>query len=289
MRTIPRFNPVGIKVASTGTFACWRHDQGFADIDGATIDWENPTIQSLLSYRAVLREIWTLLKIRPATEYIDRVLPGMQPPSFHPDTRLQSLLFLQKALGASMGWWDSPTTECQLMHMVRTIKSSRPIIAAACASGGSMMAWDTLYQRVASADNLRSSLGVEPYSCHTVAIVPQKDYHVVLFSWLLGSAADSFFIHLEKAQGQELEAAVSAELILFGENWFLNPRAWNGYGTRKQQAILKAYDNFEALNEGRYSWWDKDPKIPWHQYLEIPNRHQLNLFRYDESASRTGR
>ena len=74
---------------------------------------------------------------------------------------------------------------------------------------------------------------------------------------------------------------MSAELILFCENWFLDPKVWAAYGTKKQEAMLTAYDNISELLSHRYSWVDKDDKTTWYEYLNISNRHQLNLFRYD--------
>ncbi len=279
-----QFRPTGTKVASVSTFACRNHDHKFLAIDSTRIDMEDSTIQNWLSYRAVLREIQTLQKIRPVTKYVDRVLPGLQYPTSHPDTRLKSLVLLRQVLGASLGVRRSPGTNHSVTHSVRRIRSHRPIIAASCASGGSMMAQNEPGGVSMSDDDFRSSFGVEPYTCWTLVIVPQEDCHAVLFSWLTGSVAESYFSHLNKVQGGELEAAVSAELILFGENWFLSPQAWLGYGIRKQEAILKAYDNFQETHEGKYSWWDKDPRIPWYEYLGIPNRHQINLLQYDESV-----
>ena len=91
-----------------------------------------------------------------------------------------------------------------------------------------------------------------------------------------------YFEHITKSQGKELEAAVSADLILFAENWFLNPKVWRAYGARKREAIRKAHNNSDTLygdGEGYY-WSNKKANMPWWEHLKVPNRHQLNLFHH---------
>ena len=51
----------------------------------------------------------------------------------------------------------------------------------------------------------------------------------------------------------------------------------------KREAILIAYDNFSELLSGKYRWRDRGEQ-PWHVYADVPNRHQLNMFRYNPSS-----
>ena len=168
--------------------------------------------------------------------------------------------------------------------MVRGIRSDSPILATSSASGGSVLARDNRTGEFLSPDVIRAQMGIEPYSCWGLTIIPQEYEHTVLISWLEGSQSEKYFEHLRTTQGKELEAAVSAELILFSENWFLSPRVWAAYGAKKQEAILSAFNNLREMQSGQYSWLDKGDKTPWYEYLKIPNRHQLNLFRYNRAG-----
>ena len=277
------FDSVGISNASTGYFICQQHDRIFSKIDTTPMDFDNPGICDLLLYRAVLREIWRLMVLGPLTAKIDQVVPGAQLPSVHPNTRLRTLLYIQEVLMPSIASGGATRDDSSVVHMVRQIKSEQPILASSSASGGSILALNQAGKKIPDR-YLGSHLGIEPYGCWGLTIIPQETEHVVLVSWLQGSQAERYFNHIREVQGRELEAAISAELILFSENWFLRPAIWEGYGQKKQEAIVVAYNNFEQMLSGGYNWLDKPTNTPWYEYLEVPNRHQINLFSYNPSA-----
>ena len=56
LEVIPPFRPEVISKASTGRFACDKHDKVFNPIDTLPMDFKDPTILNLLFYRAVLKE-----------------------------------------------------------------------------------------------------------------------------------------------------------------------------------------------------------------------------------------
>ena len=281
-RPYVNFEAAGLRSASTGTFICHKHDSVFQEIDASPVDIENPHIRNLFLYRAVLREIWRLLSVRPMTDWVDYQGPGLQRPTIHPESRLQSLLYWRNAIKPFITSGGPIRTAPPVEHLVRRVKSAYPVLAASGASGGLSFIQDQRTGTKFLNDRLRSHLGVEKYACWSMTIVPQEKEHVVLVSWLKGSAAQRYFTHLIELQGRELEAAISAQLILFHENWFISPLAWKGYGKRKQEAVLNAYYNFDKMLTGGYSYLDTDQKIPWYEHLDLPNRHQINLFAYDQ-------
>ncbi len=278
------FNLEGIGVASTGTFACQRHDNVFKEIDTVFMDLEDPNIRNLLLYRAVIREIWRLFALRPSTKSTDQALPSLHRSSIHPETRLKTLFYLRDAVMRSLANRGCTEDMPRVVHMVRRVRSPYPILAASCASGGSMLLQDAQTGELLPDSYARSHLSMEPYTCWGLTIIPQEDAHMALFSWLEGSAAETYFTHVNEVQGSELEAAISAELILFCENWFLRPKVWEGYGATKRDAIWEAYNNVNEMLSGQYMRWDRNPKKPWYEYLKLGNRHQINLFRYDQSV-----
>ena len=284
-RSRPRleFKDVGIRQASIGTFACQTHEDAFKIIDTAPMDFKDPDILSLLLYRAILREIWLLSRIGQFTDWVEERAPHVYLPTLYPDTRLESLLYFREFIRPMLAGRDPTASKNRVRHIVRRVKSDSPILATSSASGGSMLAYDHNRQQMLSAEEIRTRTGKEPYSCWGLTIIPQEKDHIVLASWLDGSQAQFYFQHLQTAQGRELEEAVSATLIFFSENWFLSPRVWTAYGAKKQEAILTAFDNFSEMLSAQYSWLDKKESTPWYEYLNIPNRHQLNLFRYNRA------
>lgn len=276
-----RFLPTGIGQASTGQFACRVHDDTFRTIDHMDMDFHDPKTLNMLCYRAVLRELWQLFRMERATSWLERRMRLPGPLSGHPDNRKKALHDLAERLRLlvypARSGHPSP-----VVHIVRRFKSDQPIVAASCAGGGSNLAIDRNTGRGLSQDEIQAVTGLQPNTSWAFTVIPQRNEHVIVASWLKDSAAEHYFRHFNELHGRELQAAVSAELIYFGENWFLHPTAWESYGEAKQLAILRAYDNFLELQSGQYRWWDRGD-IPWYDYLRIPNRHQINLFRYRQS------
>ena len=285
-RSYPRleFHLEGINRASTGTFACRMHDAAFAEIDTVPIDFDNPRVCDLLFCRAIIKDAWQLLRTQLATMWFERNGPLPVPLPTHPNTRLRALL---NAMGRVRPWLDPTcgrTGSRPVVHLIRRIKTEHLIVAASCAGGGSALAFDQGTGRELSPKEVRSVTGADPNTCWSFTVIPQPTEHVMVASWLENSAADTYFRHFNEVQGEELQAAVSAELILFCENWFLNPRIWGSFSQAKQAAIIAAYDNMGELQTGQYIWRDRADRTPWFEYLNLGNRHQINLFRYNKAT-----
>ena len=279
----PGFNTEGINRASTGTFVCQTHDNAFRAIDTIPMNLDDPNVRDLLFYRAALREAWVLLRLRPSISWMDSKIPSLFSPSIHPATRLESLQDLIERMRPLLTTTNHAKARPPVEHIVRRVKSEHPILATSYASGGFTLAHDNTGTEI-SPSVIRARMGIEPNDCWGFTIIPQKNEHLILASWLRGSSAANYFTHLKEVNGKELEAAVSAELIYFCEGWFLNPRVWASYSRTKQEAIVSAYDNIPELISGKYAWRDKKERIPWYKYMNIPNRHQINLFSYDKSV-----
>ena len=276
-----QFRPVGIRRASTGNFACELHDANFKAVDSETMDFHDSKVLDLLFYRAILLELWQLLRTQRAITWIESRmrLPGPLPS--HPVKRQIALFDAAARLRPYVVVETSDNRRPPTVHIVRRLKTERPIVAASCAGGGSDVAVDRATGGELSLTEIRSLTGREPNASWGLTIIPRRHEHIVVASWLKGSLAQDYVRHLVDTDGRELQAAVSAELIHFCENWFLHPAIWDAYGTKKQQAILKAYDNLMDLQLGKYTWLARGTK-PWYDYLGIPNRHQLNLFSYGQ-------
>ena len=278
------FQREGINRASTGTFACRMHDEVFAEIDTIPIDFGDPRVCDLLFFRAILKEAWQLLRTQRATMWLERDRPLPGPLTTHPNTRLRALLNAMKRIRS---WLDSTyeaSEDRPVVHLIRRIKTEHAIVAASCAGGGSALAFDQETGREIAPRMVHSIIGKDPNSCWSFTVIPQLAEHVMVASWLRNSVAENYFRHFNEIQGDELQAAVSAELIIFGENWYLNPRIWRSFRRAKQDAITDAYNNFAELQAGRYVWHDREDGRPWFEYLYLSNRHQINFFRYNKAV-----
>ena len=120
----------------------------------------------------------------------------------------------------------------------------------------------------------------EPNCSWSLTVIPKNGEHAVIASYVGNSEAERYIGHIATTNGAELQAAVSTEIILFGENWYISPSVWEAYGPKRQAAILAAYDNFDELIAGDYNYSAKEPSQPWYDFLGVPNRHQINLFRF---------
>ena len=209
-RPLVEFETVGIRQASIGTFACQIHEDAFKSIDANPIDFEDPSIRNILLYRAILWETWNLLRARDHADWVDKKAPFLYNPTVHPKQRLQSLWHFRDCVKSLLSEAGSVGRKPQLMHLVRRVKSKSPILAASSASGSSVIGTDNATGATISDEYLRTHVGMEPNTSWGLTIIPQKNEHMVLVSWLEGSQAEHYFRHLRSVQGKELEAAVSA-------------------------------------------------------------------------------
>ncbi len=277
------FIPDGILRASTGTFVCRKHDDEFKPVDTTPMDFDNPHIRNLLFYRAVIREVWQLLRTQRATIPLERsqLVPGPLPN--HPSYRLRALNDLIQRIKPCINTTVGPSSPCPVVHLVRRVKTDRPIITGSCAGGGSIIGFDEETGYEFSRNDVHEVTGLEPNSCWGFTVVPQANEHMVLASWVKGSSAEDYFKHFAEVNGEELEEAVSAELIYFCENWFLHPKVWASYNNAKQNAIVSAFDNITELQIGKYQWRQRGKTQKWYDFLSLVNRRQINLFRYNHS------
>lgn len=278
------FKLTPITRASTGKFACETHDKKFQMIDTTPMDFDNPKLLDLLFFRAMLKEVWALLRIQKGTIHLEQERgPIPTHPGIHPDMRLRALLDAVNRIRPFIDKDNNPRDKSPVTHIVRSIKTSRPFVATSSAGGSLTQVFDMYTGQELSMNDARLFTCKEPNGSWSFTIIPQANDHVVVVSFLKGSQAEHYFSYLKSLNGRELTAAISADLILFCENWFLHPKIWKSYGSTKQKAIATAFDNFYELHTGKYNSQDIDKKEKWHAYTYIPNRHQINLFIYDES------
>ena len=281
-RSLPdvRFNSAPITLASTGRFACETHDKEFQIIDTPFMDFDNAKVLDLLFFRAMLMEAWTLLRTLKGITHLERQ-KGQIPtsPSTRHDIRLKAVLDAVNGIKPFIRDVNYISAKSPVEHIVRRVKSNRPFVAASSAGGGLDRAFDYLTGQELPTQNVQSLMGKVPNVSWSFTVIPQAKNHIVVASFLKGSGVGDYFSHLKNLNGRELTAAISSELICFCENWFLSPKVWGSYGDTKRKAIKTAFNNFEEIQVGKYTWWDKD-KEKWHDFMDVPNRHQINLFRY---------
>lgn len=281
-RSLPdvRFNSAPITLASTGRFACETHDKEFQIIDTPFMDFDNAKVLDLLFFRAMLMEAWTLLRTLKGITHLERQKGQIPtPPSIRHHIRLKAVLDTVNRLKPFISKVNYPSSISPVEHIVRPVKSNHPFVAGSSAGSGLTRGFYTLTGRELSMHDVHAFTGKVPNVSWSFTVIPQAKNHIVVASLLKGSGVGDYFSHLKNLNGRELTAAISSELICFCENWFLSPKVWESYRDTKRKAIKAAFNNFEELQVGKYTWWDKD-KEKWHDFMDVPNRHQINLFRY---------
>ena len=269
---------IGINKASTGPFVCKYHEDLFKEIETPEADIHDNHVLDLMMYRASLLELWKLLRV---TEPLSKWATPSVPPPIQPSNKLRAATDLANRLGPRF----DPDVRNQrpaieIKHLVKTIKTTTPIFAAAQANSSTDVAIHNRTGNTLPIEQTRPVTGREPNCSWSLTVIPRTGHHAVITSYVAGSDAEKYFAHITAANGAELEAAISAEIILFSENWYLNPSVWKAYGHTRRAAILAAYDNFEELVTGQYYYGLNPPPIPWYEFYRIPNRRQLNLFRF---------
>ena len=268
---------IGINKASTGPFVCRYHEDLFKEIERPDANTRDNRTLDLMMYRATLLELWKLLTM---AKHVSKYVPPFMPPNIRPSHRLQAATNLANRLG--QGFSDEAAgyrPDIAIKHIVRTIKTKAPIVATAQAHGSADLAVHRTTGQTIPFVQTQLYTHREPNCSSSLTVIPGTHDHTVIVSYVDNSEAQSFFQHIATANGAELEAAVSAEIILFSENWYINPSAWDAYGPKRQQAILAAYGNFDQLIEGDYDYSLRPTTQPWYDFLRVPNRHQINLFR----------
>ena len=278
------FELEGVGIASSAAFACHPHDAKFNPIDTSPINHQDHQVLCLLFYRSILKELHTLSRLQSANAAIKKAVgPDLQlPPSLRPELRKKALTELKRLVDQCLESPNNNDDACSIVHTVRFINTERPVVAASCAQGESKVLVDseTGEQVAAVLDVPDWLVGEEGNISWGLTVIPEQAKHIVVASTLRGSEFEGYFAG---ANGKDLEEMVSVELIRFCENWFLHPLVWKAYGMKKQQAIVAAYANLEDLAQGQYSWPEPGEK-EWYRHSQVTNRHQLNLFRYDERA-----
>lgn len=278
------FKLTPITRASTGRFACETHDKNFQIIDTTPMDFDNQKLLNLLFFRAMLKEVWTLQRTRKGVMHLEQE-KGQIPthPSIHPEIRLKAILDAINRLRSFIGKDGNSCDKNPTTHIVRRVKTSRPFVAASSAGSSLTRVFDIQTKQELSMNDVQLLTGKKPNDSWSFTVIPQANEHVVVASWLNGSQAEDYFSYLKNVNGRELKAAISAELICFCENWFLHPKVWKSYGDAKQKAIKTAFQNLFELQTGKYNSRNKKKNEKWYVYMGVPNRHQINLFNYDES------
>ena len=274
------FKQTGINEASTGFFVCRYHDDLFRDIDTPDPDLSDENILNLLMYRATLKELWTQIKVIEHARNASATIPI--PIQLTPDVRLRAILDLTNRLKTQIegqGNHDQSHT-LKIEHIVKHIKTEFPFLAGSSATSSSDVVAQIDSGRVAPLERSRNLTGREPNTSRTITVIPRNKDHVVVISYVQGSYAENFFSHIKGANGADLQEAISAELLVFCENWFIHPAVWRSFSGKRQTAFQQTYDNFEQLVTGEYDFRKKRKNVKWHEFLGITNRHQINLFRH---------
>ena len=270
----------GINEASTGYFVCRPHDGLFEKIDAPEPDLSDAKILNLLMYRASLKELWAQIKTIDTARNASSDLA--LPIEMIADVRLRAISDLAAGLRDQI---EEPRDQSQgdpirTKHVIKHIKTDFPFLAASSAGSSSDVVTEENTRTVLSLKESKKLTGREPNTTWTITVIPKEKEHTVVISYIKGSYAENYFSHIQGSTGIDLQEAVSAELLVFCENWFIHPAVWKSFGLKRQKAMQETYDNFDKIIVGEYNYKNRRKNVKWYEFLGITNRHQINLFRY---------
>ena len=276
----PIFEQVGINEASTGYFVCGSHDGLFRGIDTNDPDLSDKRILDLLMYRTSLKELWNQIRTIDIARSAGRDIP--LPIEVNPEIRMRAISELATKLKDQIQIRNAEeqVDGIRTVHIIKHIKTDFPFLVAASAGSSSDLVIEESSGRVMPLEASRRITGREPNTTWTITVIPREKEHAVVISYVQGSYAENYFSHIPGASGADLQEAISAELLVFCENWFIHPTVWNSLGRKRQQAIQDTFNNFDKILTGEYDYRNRKKTAKWHEFLGITNRHQINLFRH---------
>ena len=236
---------VGVNQATTGYFTCTEHERLFEPMEREPIELHRSKNQFLFALRAVAFQTWRLKVARDAWRHVydeSRIGPNLAP---------EPLNFFSKNLGdiektfQMMTEWHEKGKYELVKHKIVRLKA-RPTIAVS--------EW--------------SAYGIESYLNYGLTVLPVGQRNTTALFHYFEEESENFYAalgDLEPASLTEKKNILSRVIIEDFENITVSPRAWNQFGTEKQNRITEHY--MRSIT---------DPVL--HRLPEVKGQDELDFF-----------
>lgn len=270
---IPRWT--GVDVAATGRFTCEEHEKLFGPIDSVNPNLRDSRTLNLMVYKPILAGSWQKQLLHKAWAAVLAAVPGDE--AFEKDIRncSQQMIGLEHYQREIEQCLNPPTCRrcqgqaCKVVgHVVRHMPGSPAIVVSQFSDGIRMRL-----------DAFRGTL--QPIANWGITVLPTERGHSVVLHYfreetnIMHHAIDK----MHSLNGRRLQEYVSSLILDNCENIAISPKAWNTFGTKKQQAITERFiSELAALSYGPLDHMVELEARRLNPESAIPNPRQINLF-----------
>lgn len=229
------FKKAGRHSASTFTGFCSEHDRDiFREVDAPEIDLANRTHLFLLAYRAVSRELHTVIDgaIKVQAAYIHRVQRGFDPEDTASPAGILATQHLMNAFETyeyRAANYDQPlisNSESNIVHDVIVIDNQAPTVAVS-----SLFSFDGIEN---GGQLVRCGLNVFPSSNEQTAVI-------FSYAEVDANLARNALTKVLSTSGPEQKHELSKLILDRTENFVISPRFYEKWGPEKVEKVVKAF------------------------------------------------
>ena len=236
---------VGVNQATTGYFTCPEHERLFDPIERDPIELDRSKIKFLFALRAIAFQTWRTKVARDAWRHVYEESP--MGPNLAPaplDFFTKNLSEISRALETMTEWYEKKSYD-RVKHKVVRLKAT-PTVAVS--------EW--------------SAYGVESYLNYGLTVLPIAPRNTTAVFHFLEEESDNFrnaLGHIEPASQSEKKRLLSRVIIEDFENVTVSPRAWNQFGSKRQDRITAHY--IQSIRD-----------LDLHRFAEVNEQELLNFF-----------
>ena len=269
-------------------FSCEKHEQIFFPIDTTDLDITDNKNLNLLLYRSAIAEIWSQSQIVRALDAVLTKVPN--------DEALRLTVVMNRRNIRNLSHYKAQVERClypdecarcdygskqckNIVHKTRELRGA-PVLAVAQFSEGS--AARILYDGPKPELQVIANCGI--------TIFPTSEGHTIVEHYFaeekqIWKQKNAHWPNLQNKSGKALEEAVSLLALDYCENIAMNPKHWDKFGNKRQDAIRKRATEtiFTPFSTPEHiqQQSERQRRAASSPSEYVPNRRLLNLFRAD--------
>ena len=270
-----------INLATVRRFTCQPHEEALSPTDSIYPDISDVQILNLCTYRSLIAQLWLESLLELCFREALKITPDDEP------FQLQARLHRQNVLGLEQ--YKKLIEPCLVPDTCRRCKGGKckvtghvvrhmpgePTFAVSQFSSGSRTRANFHFGTLSRIANWG------------LTIIPIPQGHTAILQYfledMLGNPKTQRTIsEFQALNGRALEQMISALVLDKCENIAISPKAWDAFGSKRQQAMLYRFRTEQSdVGFGSREQIKKWNREHFQEVKELPtNPRQLNMFRY---------
>ena len=273
-----------INNALVRSFTCEGHEPLFSSVDQTDPDLSNFNNLNRMLYRAISGQLWLEILIHNAFTKAFESSPQ--------DELFQVIALMCRENRAGLRYYKKEAERCldpevcrrcrggpcrTIAHRVIRLPGEGLLLSASQFTAGHRTV-------VRIPHNYHSEPQVQPIANWGITVLPMSKGHKVVLHYF--REEERFvrpeFDYIQSLQGRKQEAQISALLLSSCENIAISPHMWEQIGERRQQAILKMFQEERKDvgfgTEEMLAKWERDRMFPSRR-IHVPHPNLVNMFR----------